>query len=173
MRAYPHARPRSRRRVILLLAAALLLSLCGSLSGAARAQAPSFGVSVIPITGGWPEGMVTVRVPFYTYETNEGPLVLAGRLDVSAPLNFSELPRIGLSGTGLFTSHDMFQPYFGAGAVLGWVGPPEAQAIYVTPTLLGGVRFPLTEIISAQAEAIVAPFVGRISVGVGVELAVR
>lgn len=156
------------RRILLTL----LLSLLGLQAAAsASAQSPTFGVTVIPFTGGWPDAMLSVSVPFYTFESNEGPLVFAGRLDVSAPLNLSALPRIGLGATGQFTSHDMFQPFFGAGAALGWAGPEGAQHIYVTPTVLAGLRVPLPGVWSVRLDAIVAPLIGVFSVGLGVDVA--
>ena len=155
-----------RRLLTLLVALAALPVLAG-----AHAQSPTFGVAVIPFTGGWPHGMLTVSVPFYTFESNEGPVVFAGRLDVSAPVNLSAMPRIGLSGTGMFTSHDMFQPFFGVGAALGWAGPSEAQYVYVTPTLLAGLRVPLPGAWSVRLDAIVGPLAGVFSVGLGVDIA--
>ena len=153
-----------RRRVLAVLATLTLLA-------GAYAQSPTFGVAVVPFTGGWPHGMLTVSVPFYTYESNEGPVVFAGRLDLSAPVNLSALPRIGLSGTGTFTSHDMFQPFFGVGAALGWAGPPDAQYVYVTPTLLAGLKVPLPGVWAVRLDAIVGPLAGVYSVSVGVDIA--
>lgn len=155
-----------RRLLALIVALATLPVLAG-----AHAQSPTFGVAVIPFTGGWPHGMLTLSVPFYTFESNEGPVVFAGRLDVSAPVNLTAMPRIGLSGTGMFTSHDMFQPFFGVGAALGWTGPSEAQDVYVTPTLLAGLRVPLPGVWSVRLDAIVGPLAGVYSVGVGVDIA--
>lgn len=159
--------PYYRRRLLALIVALATLPV---LAGA-HAQSPTFGVAVIPFTGGWPHGMLTLSVPFYTYESNEGPVVFAGRLDVSAPVNLSAMPRIGLSGTGMFTSHDMFQPFFGVGAALGWAGPSEAQYVYVTPTLLAGLRVPLPGAWSVRLDAIVGPLAGVYSVGIGVDIA--
>lgn len=159
---------RHSRRLLLPLLAALL---CLPLLSSARAEALTFGVSVAPFTGGWPEGMLTVSVPFHTYESNEGPIVFAGRLDVSAPLDFSDLPRFGLGATGTFTSHDMFQPFFGAGAALGWAGPDDERHLQVSPTLLLGLRVPLPGAWSVRTEAMVAPLLGRFTVGLGVDVA--
>ena len=158
-----------RRLVLTLLAALVTLPFLAN----AHAQSPTFGVAVVPFTGGWPHGMLTVSVPFYTYESNEGPVVFAGRLDVSAPVNLSALPRIGLSGTGTFTSHDMFQPFFGVGAALGWAGPADAQYVYVTPTLLAGLRVPLPGVWAVRLDAIVGPLAGVFSLGLGVDIALR
>lgn len=168
MRVLPRATTSTYNRHLLTLLASLIGIM---LLAGANAQSPTFGVSVIPLTGGWAEGMLTVAVPFHSFESNEGPVVLAGRLDVSAPLNLSARPRIGLSATGMFTSHDMFQPFFGAGAALGWTGPVGAQHVYVTPTVLAGLRVPLPGVWSARLDAIVAPLVGVISVGLGVDIA--
>ena len=159
--------PYYRRRLLALIVALATLPV---LAGA-HAQSPTFGVAVIPFTGGWPHGMLTLSVPFYTFESNEGPVVFAGRLDVSAPVNLSALPRICLSSTGLFTSHDMFQPFFGVVAALGWAGPSEAQYVYVTPTLLAGLRVPLPGAWSVRLDAIVGPLAGVYSVGIGVDIA--
>ena len=156
-----------RRRLLALLVALAALPALAS----AQAQSPTFGVAVIPFTGGWPHGMLTLSVPFYTFESNEGPVVFAGRLDVSAPVNLSALPRIGLSSTGMFTSHDMFQPFFGVGAALGWAGPSEAQSVSVPPTLLAGLRVPLPGAWSVRLDAIVGPLAGVYSVGIGVDIA--
>lgn len=158
-----------RRLVLTLLAALVTLPFLAN----AHAQSPTFGVAVVPFTGGWPHGMLTVSVPFYTYESNEGPVVFAGRLDVSAPVNLSALPRIGLSGTGTFTSHDMFQPFFGVGAALGWAGPADAQYVYVTPTLLAGLRVPLPGVWAVRLDAIAGPLAGVFSLGLGVDIALR
>ncbi len=157
--------PKRLSLLTLLLALQFLVS--------AYAASPTFGVSIIPFTGGWPEAMLSGSVPLATYESNEGPLVFAGRLDVSAPLNFSHLPTVGLAATGIFTSNDMFQPFFGVGAALGWARPPEAQYLYVTPTLLAGLRVPLDPTWAVRVDAVYAPLRSRLWVGIGVDVALQ
>lgn len=162
-----HNRPAARKRS----GAALAVLLAWQILYLAHAATPTFGVSIIPFTGGWPEAMLTASVPFSTYESNEGPIVFAARLDISAPINFSHLPTVGLAATGMFTSNDMFQPFFGIGAALGWARPPEAQYLYVTPTVLAGLRVPLNPTWGARVDAVYAPLRSHLWVGIGVDLA--
>ncbi len=131
---------------------------------------PSVGVTLLPFTGGWPDLSVTASVPFATYETFEGPVEFAARLDVITALNFSERPAVGLTATGIFVSHDMLQPYFGAGAVLGWDAPAAGGSLYVTPTVLAGLRVPLNPTWAARFEGTVAPLRRAFTLGVGIEL---
>lgn len=148
----------------------LLGLLVAVLLGFASAASPSFGVSISPFTGGWPALTGTASLPFVTLESSEGPVVLSGRLDLSAPLGFSSPPSVGLAATATFTSLDLLQPYFGAGAALGWYGSGSARAAFVTPTLLAGVRVPFHDIWAARVEVAAAPFVGGASLSLGLEV---
>lgn len=148
-----------------------LLFLLVVLLGSSAAASPSFGVTIAPFTGAWPALTASVSVPFSTYESAEGPIVFAARADVTAPLDFAGLSAVGLAATGTFTSHDMFQPYFGAGAALGWRAQGETRVIYVSPTILAGLRVPLNDVWAARIEATAAPLGGSYSIGLGVEVA--
>lgn len=146
-----------------ILRALFVLLACSS----AAAASPGFGLTIAPFTGAWPELTASVSVPFATYESAEGPIVFAARADATAPLNFAGLSSLGLAATGTFTSHDMFQPYFGAGATLGWQGDAPTRSLYVTPTLLAGLQLPLNEVWSVRVEGSAAPLVGLYSFGIG------
>jgi len=148
-------------RPLAVLAALLALS-------PALAQ-PTLGLIASPFTGGWPDLTLAASLPFATYESAEGPVEFAARLDVTLPVDLSELPAVGLGATGTFVSHDMLQPYFGLGARLGW-SPPPTEAFYVTPTLLVGLRVPLDPTWAVRVEGNVAPLQGAFGVGVGVDL---
>lgn len=158
--------PRTRSFPRKLFGSLLILSLLA----AAAAATPTFGVSLSPFTGGWPAVTATAGLPFVTFDSNDGPVVVAGRLDVSAPLDFSSLPSVGLAATATFTSHDMFQPYFGVGAALGWYGSAGSRNAFVTPTVLAGVRVPFADAWAARVELAAAPFVGGVALGLGLEV---
>lgn len=150
--------------------AALLLALAVS---QAAANPVTLALLITPFTGGWPAATVAAAVPFATYESNRGPVVFAARVDVTMPLDFAAPPTIGASATGTFTSHDLFQPYFGAGAALGWAGAPNARHLYVAPTVLLGLRVPLNDSWAARLEVSAAPLNASVMVSLGTELALQ
>lgn len=151
-----------RRHLLALLLCALL--------GQAAASA-TFGVALNPLTGSWPDATFTTSVPFAAVETNRGPLVFAGRLDLTSRLDFAVPPAVGLAATATYTSHDMFRPFYGLGAELGWAGPAEARHLYVTPALLVGMHITLNDNWSARIEAKATPLVGRYALNAGVDVA--
>ena len=153
-----------------LAAICLLIALVTS---AAQGAAPTIGLSIIPFTGDWPHAMLSSHIPFHTYESNVGPVDFGVRVDVSAPLNLSELPRFGVGATAAWSSNDMLQPFFGAGAEALWRGAQGERTFYVTPTLIVGLRVPLDPTWSVRIDAIVAPLDRRVSFGFGVDIALR
>lgn len=153
--------------------APLVLLLTLHLLSAAMAAMPTLGLSIIPFTGGWPHAMLSGHVPLHTHESNVGPVDFGVRADVSAPLNMSELPRFGVGATATFSSNDMLQPILGAGAEAGWRGDAADQHLYVTPTLIVGLRVPLNPTWSVRIDAVVAPLARRVYVGLGVDIALR
>lgn len=138
--------------------------------GSAAAASPSFGVTVSPFTGGYPVLTASAMLPVVTMESAEGPVAFAGRLDVSTPLDFSTLPSVGLAVTAAFTGNDMFQPYIGAGASLGWYGSAGTRFALLTPTVLAGLRVPFDVTWAARVEVAAAPLVGGVSLGLGLEV---
>lgn len=138
--------------------------------GVGLASSPSFGVALHPLTAGWPALNAHVRLPVAGYAGAGVPIVFSGRLDVSTLLDFSTPPSVGLSGLIGFQTTDMFEPYVGVGAALGWRGAGWFSSAFVTPTVLGGVSARIDDVWSAHVEAIVAPWLRSVSFGIGVEV---
>lgn len=154
---------RSIRAALAVLAAAAL--------GAALAAPPTFAATITPVTGGWPAVTFGAALPIGALDTREGPVLLGARLDATTPLDFSLPPAVALLGTAKLQFHDMFQPYLGAGASLGWRGTPGSQAAFVTPVAVAGLSVVIDGVWSPRVELMAAPLLGAYSLGLGVELA--
>lgn len=153
---------------MLAVAAVLLSSFLTA--RAAGGPTPSFGVAVVPFTGGWPALTASFTLPVTTLASREGPVALAARLDATAQVDFALPPDVGVSALSVFYFHDQLNPYLGLGAALAWRAGAAGPEGYVTPTVLAGLRLRVSDEWAARFEAVVAPFVPTVAVSLGVEV---